>query len=318
METGPSVSIIVPIYKVEQYIARCLDSIKAQTFTDFEVIVIDDGSPDRSGEIAEKYTADPRFKLYRQANAGVGAVRNRGLSLARGEYVAFVDSDDMIMPDHLEKLYGAAKESKADIVCCSYCCCDEKGGHLRSSKIRKRRGVYSAERLIGNILRDISVRRYLWSKLWKRSLFTDNGVSFPCVLFEDTRVIPILFYHAKRIAVITDATYVYTCRSNSITGLTAKSCIGDYIAANEAVESFFMNTREAEFYRWNLRYQRVKTVSVTFCWLFIRMWRAKTLDYFGTNLAKIVRYALPGNETAMPHYKKSQIIRTDGQSLVKR
>ena len=307
MEPSPSVSIIVPIYKVEPYIARCLDSIKAQSFTDYEVIMIDDGTPDRSADIAEKYTNDPRFKLYSQANAGVGSVRNRGLSLAKGEYIAFVDSDDMIKADHLEKLYKAAKENDADIVCCSYCCCDEKGEHLRSSKIKKRRGVYSAEKLTGNILRDISVRRYLWSKLWRRTLFADNGVSFPCVLFEDTRVIPMLFYYAKRIAVITDATYVYTCRNNSITGLTSKSCIGDYIDANKFVDSFFRSTKEAELYRWNLRYQKVKTVCVTFCWLFVRMWRARTIDYFGTNLGKIAKYAVSKRAYPVQEYEKREV-----------
>lgn len=309
MEPSPSVSIIVPIYKVEKYIARCLDSIKAQTFTDFEVIMIDDGTPDRSADIAEQYTADPRFKLFRQSNAGVGAVRNRGLSLARGKYIAFVDSDDAIMPHHLEKLYAAARENDADIVCCSYCCCDEKGEHLRTSKIKKRSGVYIAERLTGNILRDISVRRYLWSKLWKRSLFTDNGVYFPSVLFEDTRVIPMLFYYAEKIAVITDATYIYTCRNNSITGLTAENCIGDYIDANRFVDSFFMSTREAEFYLWNLRYQKAKTVCVTFCWLFVRLWRARTLNYFGTNLGKIAKYALSSRTDTQPEqeYKHKHI-----------
>ena len=288
---SPMITIIVPIYKTEQYLHRCLDSIKAQTFTDFEVIMIDDGSPDRSGSIAEQYTSDPRFKLFRQKNAGVGAVRNRGLSLASGEYIAFVDSDDAIMPEHLDKLYNAASESNIDIVCCSYCCCDENGKHLHSSKIKKRRGVYNAEKLIGNILRDISIRRYMCTKLWKRSLFIDNGITFPERTFEDTCIIPILFYYAKKIAVITDATYIYTRRAGSITGLASESCISDYIEANEFVDSFFSSTREAEFYLWNLRYQKVKTVCVTFCWLFIRMWRARTTDCFGKNLARIARYA---------------------------
>lgn len=298
----PSISIIVPIYKVEKYIARCLDSIKAQIFTDFEVIMIDDGTPDRSAEIAEKYTSDPRFKLFKQSNMGVGAVRNRGLSLAAGKYIAFVDSDDAIMPDHLDKLYNAAAESNADIVCCSYCCCDESGEHLRPSRIRKHRGVYSAERLTGCILRDISIRRYMCTKLWRKSLFTDNGIFFPYTLFEDTRIIPILFYHAKKICVITDATYIYTRRRGSITGLTAERCIGDYIEANDYVDRYFMSTREAEFYLWNLRYQKAKTIGVTFCWLFIRMWRARTLDCFGTNLVKIVRYALPKQKDSIPAF----------------
>ena len=291
---SPSITVIVPIYNVEQYLSRCLDSVKAQTFTDFEVVMIDDGSTDRSAEIAERYTDDSRFRLFRQENAGVGATRNKALSLARGEYIAFVDSDDTVLPQHLEKLYDAARESNADIVCGSYCCCDENGNHLHSSKIRKRKGVYNAERLIGNILRDISIRRYMCTKFWKRSLFTDNGVIFPERTFEDTCIIPILFYYAKKIAVITDATYIYTRRANSITGLADKSCIGDYIEANKFVDSFFRGTREAEIYLWNLRYQKVKTVCVTFSWLFIRMWRVKTAECFGDNLGRIVRYAVEG------------------------
>lgn len=310
METEPSVSVIVPIYKVEKYIARCLDSIKAQTFTDFEVIMIDDGTPDRSAEIAERYTSDPRFKLYHQQNAGLGAVRNRGVTLAKGEYIAFVDSDDAVKPEHLEKLYAAASKNNADIVCCSYCCCDDNGEHLRTSKIRKRRGVYNAERLTGNILRDISIRRYVWSKLWRRSLFIDNSVTFPTKLFEDAMTVPKLFYYAEKIAVITDTTYIYTCRTSSITGLTAKNCIGDYIEANEVVDSFFMSKSEAEFYLWNLRYQKVKTVCVTFCWLFVRMWRARTLDYFGTNLGKIAKYAASKRTALITEYKQ-RAVRSD-------
>lgn len=298
----PLISVIIPIYKAERYIARCLDSVKAQSFTDFEVIMIDDGSPDCSAEIAERYTADPRFKLYRQENMGVGAVRNCGLSLARGEYIAFVDSDDRIMPHHLDKLYKAARENSADIVCCGCCFCSERGGHLRSGIIKKRSGVYNAERLIGNILRDISVRRYMCTYLWRRSLFTDNSISFPKRFFEDTCVIPMLFYHAEKIAVIADATYIYTRRSDSITGLTSESCVEDYIAANEAVERFFTAARDAELYRWDLRFQKAKTVSVTLSWLFIRMWRRRSLDCFGADLGRIVAYALPNTNLRLKKY----------------
>lgn len=290
MENTPSVSVIVPIYNTERYIRRCLDSIRAQTFQSYEVIMIDDGTPDSSAEIAEEYTVDPRFRLIHQENCGVGYVRNRGIEMARGEYIAFVDSDDAIVPEHLEKLYNAATEADADIVCCSYCCCDEDGGHLRTSKITKRRGVYSSEKLIGNIIRDISIRRYLWSKLWRRSLFTQKNICFPCTTYEDACVIPILFYNAKKIAVITDRTYIYTCRNSSITGLTAKNCIGDYIAANEKVEDFFLGRPEYEYYISHLIYQRCKTFFVTFAWLFVRLWRIKSFNYFGGNLRKIIKY----------------------------
>lgn len=291
MKNAPLVSVIVPIYNAEHYIRRCLDSIQAQTLQNFEVIMINDGTPDSSADIAEEYTADPRFKLYHQDNRGVGYARNRGLDLASGEYVAFVDSDDAIAPEHLEKLYNSAAEEDADIVCCSYCCCDEEGDHLRTSKITKRKGIYRSEKLIGNIIRDISIRRYLWSKLWRRSLFISNSIYFPCITFEDACIIPILFYNAKRVAVITDRTYIYTCRSSSITGLTDKSCIGDYITANEKVEDYFLSRPEYEYYIPHLIYQRCKTFFVTFAWLFVRLWRVKSFNYFGDNLRKIFRYA---------------------------
>lgn len=291
MENTPLVSVVVPIYKAEPYIRRCLDSIKAQTFQNYEVIMINDGTPDSSADIAAEYTVDPRFKLFHQENRGVGYVRNRGIELAKGEYVAFVDSDDAIVPEHLEKLYSAAADADADIACCSYCCCDEQGEHLRTSKITKRAGVYSSEKLIGNILRDISIRRYLWSKLWRRSLFVSKGISFPCITFEDACIIPILFYNARRIAVITDRTYIYTCRNTSITGLTAKNCVGDYITANEKVEDYFLSRPEYEYYISHLIYQRCKTFFVTFAWLFVRLWRIKSFNYFGGNLKKIFNYA---------------------------
>lgn len=298
MDIKPLISVIVPIYKTERYIRRCLDSIKAQTFSDFEVIMIDDGTPDNAALIAEEYTADSRFKLIHQENSGIGNVRNKGIALSKSEYIAFVDSDDAIVPEHLEKLYKAACEGDADIVCCSYCCCDENGGHLRTSKITKRKGLYRSEQLIGNILRDISIRRYLWSKLWRRSLFIQNRISFPCTTYEDACIIPMLFYNAKKIAVITDRTYVYTCRSNSITGLTAGNCVGDYISSNRRVEDFFLNTPEYEHYLSNLAYQRFKTSIVTFAWLFVRLWRIKSFDGFGANLMKICDYAFAPKLTA--------------------
>lgn len=290
MDTTPSVSVIVPIYKVEGYIRRCLDSIKAQTFENYEVIMINDGTPDNSAKIAEEYTSDPRFKLFHQQNGGIGSVRNRAIGLARGEYLAFVDSDDSILPEHLKGLYEAAYKSNADIVCCGYCCCDEEGGHFRTSKILKHKGVYPAESLYGNIIRDISIRRYLWNKLIRKRLFTDNGLYFPNMLFEDTCMLPKLFYHAETVAVISGKTYVYTHRKSGITGFNDKRCIDNYLKANREVERYFMNTPEGEIYKWHMIYQRLKTASVTYCWLVIQIFKLRDKESFRENLSKINRY----------------------------
>ena len=111
------VSVVIPVYNVENFLRACLNSVRNQTLKDFEVICIDDGSPDKSGEILEEYAKrDTRFRIYHQENSGVSATRNRGVELAKGEYIKFVDSDDTIAPTTLEKCYKLAKDEDADIV----------------------------------------------------------------------------------------------------------------------------------------------------------------------------------------------------------
>lgn len=118
MNEVPKISIIVPVYNVEKYLARCIDSILEQTFSDFECLLIDDGSPDCSGALCDEYAhKDNRIHVIHQKNAGVSAARNRGLDAARGEWICFVDSDDWCAKDMLSLLYGAAFENDADVVC---------------------------------------------------------------------------------------------------------------------------------------------------------------------------------------------------------
>lgn len=117
--SSPKISCIVPVYNVEKYLRRCLDSIRAQTFTDFECICVDDGSPDGSGKILDEYAEkDSRFVVIHKDNGGVSSARNAGLDAARGEYVCFVDSDDWMETDYMKKMYEAATEIGADLVVC--------------------------------------------------------------------------------------------------------------------------------------------------------------------------------------------------------
>lgn len=113
------ISVIVPVYKVEAYLPDCVDSILAQSYTDFELILVDDGSPDRCGEMCDEYAEkDPRVRVIHQENGGLSAARNTGMDAAKGEYITFVDSDDLIAPEYLEALYTGLVESGADIACC--------------------------------------------------------------------------------------------------------------------------------------------------------------------------------------------------------
>lgn len=112
-----SVSVIAPVYNVEKYIDRCIKSVLGQTLRDIELILVDDGSPDDCGKICDGYAAtDSRIKVIHKENGGVSAARNDGLSIATGEYVIFVDSDDWVEPDACEVMYQSAKNNNADIV----------------------------------------------------------------------------------------------------------------------------------------------------------------------------------------------------------
>ena len=117
----PKISIIVPVYKAEKYLRRCLDSIIAQTFTDWECILIDDGSPDNSGKICDEYAAsDKRFRVIHQENQGVSAARQKGLDNCIGEYVIHTDPDDWVEKDFLNKMFERAQLTDADMVMCDF------------------------------------------------------------------------------------------------------------------------------------------------------------------------------------------------------
>ena len=117
----PAISVIVPFYNIEQYVSYCLDSILAQTFRDFELICINDGSKDGTRELLDAYAEkDSRVKVIHQENQGLSAARNNGLQLAAGKYIAFIDGDDAVTPEYLEILYSEAEKSGADFAFCDY------------------------------------------------------------------------------------------------------------------------------------------------------------------------------------------------------
>jgi len=118
---APKISIIIPMYDVEKYLPRCLDSVKNQTFQDWQAVLVDDGGPDKSGEIAESYAArDKRFVVIHKENGGLSDARNAGMKIATGKYIMFLDSDDFIHPQTMEIAYSLAEKNKSDIVSFQY------------------------------------------------------------------------------------------------------------------------------------------------------------------------------------------------------
>lgn len=121
MDKQPAVSVIVPVYKAENYLCHCVDSLLAQTFPDFEILLIDDGSPDHSGDICDEYARkDSRVRVFHKENEGVSSTRQCGIDNAKGEYTIHADPDDWVEPDMLEELYKKAKEEDADVVICDF------------------------------------------------------------------------------------------------------------------------------------------------------------------------------------------------------
>lgn len=129
----PKISIVIPVYNVEKYLRKCFDSILNQTFQDFEIICVDDGSTDKSLEILQEYKRkDDRFIILQQRHAGAGAARNHGIKLAEGKYIQFLDSDDYFEPNLLEEMYTRAEKSGAEITVCSSRKVDDEGNITES------------------------------------------------------------------------------------------------------------------------------------------------------------------------------------------
>ena len=203
---NPKISVIVPVYKAEAYLHRCIDSILAQTFKDFELLLIDDGSPDRSGEICDEYARkDCRVKVYHKSNGGVSSARQYGLDNAIGEYVIHADPDDWIDADMYEKMYNVAVENNADMVICDF--------QFESPKSRI--SIYQNFQHLDNISVLKKIYQYMygscWNKFIKRSCLTLYNIHFPLDLFygEDLFVNTCLLSFPIKIEYVPSAFYHY-------------------------------------------------------------------------------------------------------------
>lgn len=202
------VSFIVPIYKAERYIHKCIDSLLAQTYTDIEVILVDDGSPDNCGVICDDYAArDKRVKVIHQQNGGVSAARNRGLSYAAGEYVAFVDADDLVTKDYIEELF----DNNADLVIGGY---KDTGNHTFALSEEQ----YVGKEALVEFYSTHFHRLYStvpWGKLYKKSIIQENRLSFDMRIRLGEDLVFNLRYlqYCSEIRLVNATNYLYTTYS---------------------------------------------------------------------------------------------------------
>jgi glycosyltransferase involved in cell wall biosynthesis len=230
---NPLISVIVPVYKVEQYLRTCIDSVINQTYSNWELILVDDGSPDNSPRICDEYAAkDKRIKVFHKANGGVSSARNMALNNSKGEYITFLDGDDFLHAEYLAVLHNLSIKYEADITQCSFL----RGTETVFPDIYKRIKVWTFDN------HTIFLKGYskiiVWGKLYKRKLL--EGIRMPeGKPFEDDFTTWKWYYNANKI-VVTDITlYYYTDNDLSTMSAHAKRPNLDFIEAYEERIDFF-------------------------------------------------------------------------------
>lgn len=217
MDKIPKISVIVPVYRVEDYLPKCLDSILNQTFRDLEVILVDDGSPDRCGEICDEYKErDSRVRVIHKENGGLSSARNAGLDVARGEYAAFVDSDDTVTPDCYEVLLRCAEKNGVKLVCAGRWDVSQRTGERKPGLCPQKEELVSGVELTRRIFTWDGLDSAAWDKLFRRELF--DGLRFPAgVWSEDVPTIYRAALRAGEAALCPKRVYCYLHRDGSIT-----------------------------------------------------------------------------------------------------
>ncbi len=238
------VSVIVPIYNVEAYLEKCITSIINQTYTNIEIILINDGSTDTSLKICQEYQKlDNRIIILNKNNEGLSAARNDGIAKSKGKYICFIDGDDYISPNYIEKLYNDLTKHKADISVCNFYY-ENYQGSLTKKKECQNQIYTSTEALKDIFLIQKNLEIMVWNKLYKKELFTKNNITFPkSMIHEDNFVTYKLFAKSKRISLINDKLYYYVQRNNSITNTYSKKRL-DVLKSIDEIKAYFISRKD--------------------------------------------------------------------------
>ncbi len=219
----PKISVIIPVYKVEAYLQECVSSVLHQTMGDFEMILVDDGSPDRCPQMCEELAAkDERIRVIHKQNGGLSSARNEGMKIAAGEYLFFRDSDDYLHPQTLELLLQTAEEQQYEIVCCNYCVTTERKPSFQSIQSPVLHQVFSGEQALEKMYDpSLGMTVIACAKLYQSQLF--DGIVYPegC-LHEDEFTTYKLYYRAKQVAYLGEKLYYYYQNARSITHVAYK------------------------------------------------------------------------------------------------
>lgn len=289
------ISIIIPVYNGEKYIEKCLNSIKNQTFKDYEVLIINDGSKDNTKNLIEKYLNDKRFKLFNRTNHGIGASRNFGVNESSGEYICFIDSDDYVDKEYLEKLYNKISKYNLDIVICNYIELNEELNIEKKVKIKS----FDNTTIDKNPELLLNINKSPWNKIYRKSIL--KNVKFPTDLkYEDTEFLCKTLYNSK-IGHVDEYLNYYVIHTNSET-TTMDKRVFDILNIVDNIRKFYKNSNECikEYidkmslqilttYTIQQKYQKDKSLAKEFI--------DKAFNYIETNI---------------PNYKKNSYFKERG------
>ncbi len=293
------ISVIVPVYNIAEYLPKCIDSILAQTYPDFELILVNDGSTDQSGTIAADYARrhPDKINYISRDNGGLSAARNTGLKVARGEYIAFVDSDDAIEPTMLETLLTLAEQHDADLAICAFCSVNEHGVKLSTITEPFTPGViYHLNEHKPLLLCENAA----WNKLYRKRIIDDNALTFTeGAWYEDVRFTRKYLLHTNNI-VYTDAVlYHYLIRSGSImTNLADKRNL-QILDAFEEVIDYYKQHGVYEQYRTEIEFLAIKHIFI-----------AASVRLIRADARALLTQLHHGFEALFPNYRRNPYIPT--------
>ena len=289
------VSVIVPVYNVEKYLDKCLNTLAKQKLKDIEVIIVNDGSPDNSQKIIDKYTKEyPNMKSYIKENGGLSDARNYGIKKAKGEYIAFLDSDDYVTEDMYKKMYEKAKSGNFDMVVCDL-------NYVYPNKVIPASSNVPTDTT--NIKKCmLNIYPAAWNKIFKRKLF-DNGIEFKKgVWFEDVEFIYRLLPSVKSIGTIHEHFNQYVQRDGSITN-TINRKIYHYIDNWNGIIEYYKKNNLYKEYKNELEYSYVRYIYATF------IKQASRYNY--NEYMEAVDTAIQNVQKNFPKYRKNKYFYTN-------
>lgn len=254
-------SVIIPVYNVEAYLAKCVESVLAQDFADYELLLVDDGSTDNSGSMCDEYAAaHAHIQVIHQQNKGLGGARNTGIEAACGDYLLFVDSDDFIKEGMFSYLYQTAVENNSDVVSFGMDYVDAKGNVLESRRAFDN-GTCNLHLEENPAL--FSLDPYAWNKIYKRALFLKNDIRFPeRMWYEDLCVTPKLLLCADTITLTDRVFYQYLQRDDSIMHVKNADRNSDMLEVVSSILDFYKEKGAFQKYQDALCFMTVMHVLV--------------------------------------------------------